>query len=103
MVTNFHVVETANAARSDVLADRSEWNAALVGVAPDQDVAVLKIDAPEDRLPAILVGESANLEVGQKVFAIGNPFGLDQTLTTGVVSGLGREILSVTKAARSRG
>jgi S1-C subfamily serine protease len=60
-------------------------------------MAVLKIDAPEEKLAPIQLGESANLQVGQKVFAIGNPFGLDQTLTTGVISGLGREILSVTK------
>jgi S1-C subfamily serine protease len=96
VVTNYHVIETAGAAKV-MLADRSEWDATLVGVAKDKDVAVLKIDAPQDRIAAILIGESANLEVGQKVFAIGNPFGLDQTLTTGVVSGLGREILSVTK------
>ena len=96
VVTNYHVIETAGAAKV-MLADRSEWDAALVGVAKDKDVAVLKIEAPQDKLSAIMVGESANLEVGQKVFAIGNPFGLDQTLTTGVVSGLGREILSVTK------
>jgi S1-C subfamily serine protease len=96
VVTNYHVIENAGAAKV-MLADRSEWDAALVGVARDKDLAVLKIDAPQDRLSAILVGESGNLEVGQKVFAIGNPFGLDQTLTTGVVSGLGREILSVTK------
>jgi S1-C subfamily serine protease len=96
IVTNFHVIEKAGAAKV-TLADRSDWDASLVGVAPDKDVAVLKIDAPEDKLSPILLGESANLQVGQKVFAIGNPFGLDQTLTTGVISGLGREILSVTK------
>lgn len=96
VVTNYHVLENAGAAKV-MLADRSEWDAALVGYARDKDVVVLKIEAPEDRLPAILIGESANLQVGQKVLAIGNPFGLDQTLTTGVVSGLGREILSVTK------
>src|SRR5262245_13738344 len=96
VVTNFHVIEKAGAAKV-TLADRSDWDASLVGVAPDKDVAVLKIDAPEDKLSPILLGESANLQVGQKVFAIGNPFGLDQTLTTGVISGLGREILSVTK------
>jgi S1-C subfamily serine protease len=95
VVTNYHLLEHANAAKV-MLADRSEWDAEPVGFDADSDVAVLKIKAPEDRLHAILVGESANLEVGQKVFAIGNPFGLDQTLTTGVVSGLGREILSVT-------
>jgi S1-C subfamily serine protease len=96
VVTNFHVIESARAAKV-MLADRSEWAASLVGVAPDKDLAVLKIDAPEERLSPILIGESADLQVGQKVFAIGNPFGLDQTLTTGVISGLGREILSVTK------
>ncbi len=96
VVTNFHVIEKAGAAKV-TLADRSEWDARLVGVAADKDVAVLKIDAPEDKLLPIQVGTSANLEVGQKVFAIGNPFGLDQTLTTGIISGLGREILSLTK------
>lgn len=96
VVTNYHVIESARAAKV-MLADRSEWAASLVGVAPDKDLAVLKIDAPEDRLSPILIGESADLQVGQKVFAIGNPFGLDQTLTTGVISGLGREILSVTR------
>jgi S1-C subfamily serine protease len=90
------VIETAGVIKV-MLADRSEWNAAVVGSAPDKDVAVLKIETPEGRLPEILLGESGNLEVGQKVFAIGNPFGLDQTLTTGVVSGLGREIRVVTK------
>jgi S1-C subfamily serine protease len=69
----------------------------LVGVAPDKDLAVLKIDAPKHLLPAIAIGTSSDLEVGQKVFAIGNPFGFDQTLTTGVISGLGREIESVTR------
>lgn len=95
IVTNFHVVETAGAAKV-TLADRSEWDALPVGVARDKDLAVLKIDAPEDRLFPIQLGASADLQVGQKVFAIGNPFGLDQTLTTGVISGLGREIRSVT-------
>jgi S1-C subfamily serine protease len=96
VVTNFHVIEKASAFKV-TLADRSEWDARLVGVAADKDLAVLKIDAPEERLSPIRVGTSANLQVGQKVFAIGNPFGLDQTLTTGIISGLGREILSLTK------
>ena len=61
-------------------------------MAPDQDLAVLSIKAPAERLHPIPVGTSANLQVGQKVFAIGNPFGLDQTLTTGIISALGREI-----------
>ena len=96
IVTNFHVIKDAQAA--DVtLADHSTWKAQLVGVAPDKDLAVLKIDTPKGLLPAIAIGTSSDLEVGQKVFAIGNPFGFDQTLTTGVISGLGREIESVTR------
>ncbi len=95
IVTNFHVVQ--NAQVLDVtLADHSTWTAEPVGAEPDKDLAVLKIQAPPDRLPAIAIGTSSDLEVGQKVFAIGNPFGFDQTLTTGVISGLGREIESVT-------
>jgi S1-C subfamily serine protease len=96
IVTNYHVIETAQAAKV-TLADRSRWDARLVGKAPDKDIAVLKIEAPADKLHPIQVGASTDLQVGQKVFAIGNPFGLDQTLTTGVISGLGREILSVTR------
>lgn len=95
IVTNFHVIQSAQSA--DVtLADHSTWPARLVGVEPDKDLAVLKIDAQGRTLPAIAVGTSSDLEVGQKVFAIGNPFGFDQTLTTGVISGLGRVIESVT-------
>ncbi|HEX6984193.1 MAG TPA: trypsin-like peptidase domain-containing protein, partial [Planctomycetaceae bacterium] len=75
--------------------------ARYVGGEPDKDIAVLKIDAPEGDLPPILVGSSSDLLVGQKVFAIGNPFGLDQTLTTGVISGLGREIEARSGAAIS--
>ena len=96
IVTNFHVI--AEASRLEVtLADHSNWRASLVGAAPDRDLAVLQITAPANKLRPIMVGESDNLQVGQKVFAIGNPFGLDQTLTTGIVSALGREIQSVTK------
>jgi S1-C subfamily serine protease len=95
VVTNFHVIQGASAARV-ALHDRSEWPATLVGVAPDQDLAVLRIRAPADRLVPILVGASRDLQVGQKVFAIGNPFGLDFTLTTGIVSALGRSIPALT-------
>jgi S1-C subfamily serine protease len=95
VVTNFHVIREASAARV-TLHDQSEWPAALVGVAPDQDLAVVRIRAPAERLAPILVGASRDLQVGQKVFAIGNPFGLDFTLTTGVVSALGRSIRSLT-------
>jgi S1-C subfamily serine protease len=96
VVTNFHVIEGANAAQV-TLADHSSWPADLVGAYPDKDVAVLRIKAGEDRLFPIDVGTSEDLQVGQKVFAIGNPFGLDQTLTTGVISALNREIESVTQ------
>lgn len=96
VVTNFHVIRDADLARV-ALADHSSWPAKLVGAAPDKDLAVLKIDAPTAQLRPIKVGRSKDLEVGLKVFAIGNPFGLDQTLTTGVISALGREIESVTQ------
>jgi S1-C subfamily serine protease len=95
VVTNFHVIQGASAARV-ALHDRSEWPATLVGVAPDQDLAVLRIRAPAEKLAPMRVGTSRELQVGQKVFAIGNPFGLDFTLTTGIVSALGRSIPSLT-------
>ena len=69
-----------------------------MGFARDQDLAVLQIDAPRDKLVPIRLGTSAGLQVGQKVYAIGNPFGLDFTLTTGIVSALGRTIQSVSNA-----
>lgn len=94
VITNFHVIQGASALRV-TLADNSEWDARVVGRAPDQDLAVLFINAPRDRLKPIAIGQSANLQVGQRVFAIGNPFGLDQTLTTGIISALGREINGV--------
>jgi len=91
VVTNFHVIQGGNAARV-TLADQSSYSAKLVGAFPDRDLAVLRIDAPKDKLPPIPVGTSRDLIVGQRVYAIGNPFGLDQTLTTGIVSALNREI-----------
>jgi S1-C subfamily serine protease len=93
VVTNFHVVQNADGAHV-TLSDQSDWKATLVGVAPDKDLAVLRINAPKSRLRALALGSSHDLQVGQKVFAIGNPFGLDQTLTTGIISALGREIQS---------
>ncbi len=91
IVTNFHVIQGATAARV-TLADQTTHPARLVGAFADRDLAVLKIDVPPARLPPIAVGASRDLVVGQKVYAIGNPFGLDQTLTTGIVSALNREI-----------
>ncbi len=94
VVTNYHVVADAQTARV-TLADGSTYDGKVLGAAPDKDIAVVKIDAPPSKLKKIAVGDSAELRVGQSVLAIGNPFGLDQTLTTGVISGLGREIKSV--------
>ena len=96
IITNFHVIQNADAAQV-TLADQSNWKARVVGAAPDKDLAVLKIDAPASKLHPIPIGTSKDLQVGQSVFAIGNPFGLDQTLTTGVISALNREIESVTR------
>lgn len=95
IVTNYHVIQKANEFLV-TLADNSSWKAELVGSALSKDLAVLKIDTPNHRLKPIKIGYSTNLQVGQTVLAIGNPFGLDQTLTTGIISGLGREIISVT-------
>ncbi|HWU89540.1 MAG TPA: trypsin-like peptidase domain-containing protein [Kofleriaceae bacterium] len=96
IVTNFHVVQMGDRARV-TLNDGSSYPAKIVGTAPDKDLAVLQITAPRQKLLPLPIGKSADLLVGQKVLAIGNPFGLDQTLTTGVISGLGREIKSVTQ------
>jgi S1-C subfamily serine protease len=96
VVTNFHVIQ--GAVRAFItLADGSRHEAAYVGGAPDKDLAVLQLTKTPPRLRPIPLGTSADLQVGQAVLAIGNPFGLDQTLTTGVVSALGREIQSATR------
>jgi len=96
VVTNYHVIKGAGAAHV-TLADHTTLRASLVGAAPDKDLAVLHIDAPKNKLVPIMVGKSSDLQVGQMAYAIGNPFGLDLTLTTGVISALDREIQSVTK------
>ncbi len=95
VVTNFHVISDANRVQV-TMADGSTWKAVLVGAAPDKDIAVLQIDAPSHKLRPITIGTSNDLQVGQKVFAIGNPFGLDQTITSGIISALNREINAVT-------
>ncbi len=91
IVTNNHVVEGGNS-WSVTLNDNTSYDAELVGVEPSKDLAVMRIRAPRAKLSPVMIGSSEKLRVGQKVIAIGNPFGLDQTLTTGVVSALGREI-----------
>jgi S1-C subfamily serine protease len=94
VVTNYHVVQGANAVQV-TLADNSTYDvdAADSWAYPEKDIAVLTVTAPKDKLkPIPWIGTSHNLKVGQITYAIGNPFGLDQTMTTGIVSALGREI-----------
>jgi len=108
IVTNFHVIrsvwnfDSGRMMRGDrvrvTLADQSEWDAEVLGVAPEKDLAVLKVAAPKGELLPLQRGVSSNLLVGQSVYAIGNPFGLDQTLTTGIVSALDREIRSIDRS-----
>lgn len=93
IITNFHVINGADKAEV-TLSDRTSYPADLVGYSKEKDIAVLKIKAPQKKLKPIKTGKSTNLRVGQFVLAIGNPFGLDYTLTTGVISALDREIQS---------
>lgn len=94
IITNYHVIQGADKA-TVTLANGKSYPAKLVGQAPEKDLAVLFIEAPRSELHPIPVGQSNHLRVGQSVYAIGNPYGFDQTLTTGVISALGREIESV--------
>jgi S1-C subfamily serine protease len=91
VVTNYHVIRGAQEALVR-LGDQRSFSARLVGASPDHDIAVLEIDVPTDLPPPIPIGRSAELRVGQSVLAIGNPFGLDHTLTTGIVSALNRTV-----------
>ena len=90
VVTNFHVLQGASAAQ--VTVHDETFEAQLVGASPDHDLAVLRINTPGYALRPLPIGSTLDLAVGQKVFAIGNPFGLDKTLTTGVISALDRAI-----------
>ena len=92
IVTNYHVIQDGD--RFKVTLGDEDFEARRIGVAPRKDLAVLRIEAPRRVLRTIPVGNSSNLMVGQRVLAIGNPFGLDQSLTIGVVSALGRELTS---------
>ena len=94
IITNFHVIQNGSKLKV-TLSDGSNWDAEVVGTEPNKDLAVLKIKAAPEKLKPIPVGQSSTLRVGQSVYAIGNPFGLDQSLTTGIISALGREIISI--------
>jgi S1-C subfamily serine protease len=91
VVTNYHVIQGASEATVR-LADGRDYKAGLVGVSPSHDIAVLRIGVGFQRPPPVPLGTSADLKVGQKVFSIGNPFGLDWTLTTGIISALDRSL-----------
>src|SRR6266705_822757 len=91
ILTNFHVVQGAQAI-SVTLGDRSHYDAKFIGADERNDIAMVKIDPKDRKLPALAMGDSDNLQVGQRVLAIGNPFGFQSTLTTGVVSALGRTV-----------
>lgn len=96
VVTNYHVVHGGD--RFDVtLHNNQQCEGILIGTDPDKDLAVLKVP-PHPRMQEVQIGRSSELEVGWKVYAIGSPFGLDHTLTTGIISGLGRDIYTSTNA-----
>ncbi|MFT3766630.1 MAG: trypsin-like peptidase domain-containing protein [Minicystis sp.] len=94
VVTNFHVVKDAESL-SVTFQGQQTFEAKVVGVEPRKDIAVLKVDVPAALLKPVRVGRHADLEVGQKAIAIGNPFGLDHTLTTGIISALGRQMQGI--------
>ncbi len=93
ILTNHHVIEDARKLEV-TLANNKKYTATFIGSDPNTDLAVIKIKAPRKDLVVIPMGSSRNLKVGQKVLAIGNPFGLGQTLTTGVISSVGRTLRS---------
>jgi len=93
ILTNFHVIEGARQIRV-TLFNGKEYDAGLVGQDPLNDIAVLRIDAPADELFPVVFGDSSRLRVGQRVFAIGNPFGLERTMTVGIISSLNRTLPS---------
>jgi S1-C subfamily serine protease len=99
LLTNFHVVEGAREIQV-TLFNRKSYDATVVGKDLINDVAVLRIEAPPGELFPIVFGDSSNLRVGQRVFAIGDPFGLERTLTTGIISSLDRWIPSRQKNRR---
>ena len=91
ILTNFHVLQNAQAI-GVTLGDHSHYDAKFIGADERNDIALIKIDPKDKKLPALTMGDSDTLQVGQRVLAIGNPFGFQSTLTTGVVSALGRTV-----------
>jgi len=92
IITNYHVVGDSDKVTVALSQNEKVYEADIIGIDPENDLAVIKIKNPPKNLITIPAGNSSNLKVGQKVYAIGNPFGLDRTLTSGIISGLGRPI-----------
>jgi len=94
IVTNHHVISDADVITVTLSEDKDPYTARVIGSDPQNDVAVLKIDAPGELLSPVQLGESKSIRVGQKIYAIGNPFGLERTMTVGIISSLGRSLES---------
>ena len=94
ILTNYHVVEDANKVWVTLPGGKDPFEGEIVGQDPDNDIAVLKINAPPEELFPVPIGTSENLRVGQRVYTLGNPFGLEGTLTTGIISNLNRTLPS---------
>jgi S1-C subfamily serine protease len=90
ILTNYHVIQ--NASQLEVQIEKDQFSAKIIGVDQDNDLAIIKVDAPRNKLTVVKLGSSGGLQVGQKVLAIGNPFGLQRTMTTGIISGLERPL-----------
>ncbi len=91
ILTNYHVIEGARDVTVS-LYNGSTYQAKVIGIDPESDIAVLKIDAPPQELDPLPLGDSTNLKVGQRIYAIGNPFGLERTMSTGIISSLNRQL-----------
>ena len=100
MVTNYHVIQNANAQIEVTLADQSRHEATVVGIDPNNDLALIHVDVPDMDWVPVPMGTTRGLQVGQKVLAIGNPFGLDRTMTSGIISSLGRSIEAPVQSRR---
>ena len=90
IVTNHHVVSGSDFVSVTLSDSKQPYPARVIGTDPPNDIAVLKIEAPQEFLHPVELGDSKTLRVGQKIIAIGNPFGLERTMTVGIVSSLGR-------------
>jgi S1-C subfamily serine protease len=92
IVTNYHVVGNADKLSVALAQGEQDYEAQIIGIDPENDLAVIKIKNPNKKFKPIPLGTSKDLKIGQKTFAIGNPYGLDRTLTSGLISGLGRPV-----------